>query len=105
MTAAEKSAVKEVTDALRVHEEGHIRITQDLVKKQKLFSAPVIASSGKEAESKFEELVEAHVNKTLKKSFKKVSQEYDRVTRHGQSQSKGPEHGFPGGKDVVLRCP
>lgn len=103
MTDAEKAALKDAMDALRVHEEGHIKVAEDYARE---ISGSVSAdgSTYKEAVKNLRDKIQDSL-KEVKAELDKRGFQYDQVTEHGLKQSQGPSKGFPGGKDVYLKCP
>lgn len=101
MTDAEKQALKEVMDALLVHEQGHISIVKrELEKLSGKTSAE--GSTIKEALKKLKEEIS---NDKIREKVTEVNRKYDIATDHGRKQSQGSKHGYPGGNDAVFKCP
>ncbi|MBV8886598.1 MAG: DUF922 domain-containing protein [Chroococcidiopsidaceae cyanobacterium CP_BM_RX_35] len=103
MTGAEKEALKDAMDALRVHEEGHIQVAEDFAKS---ISGPVSATgrTSKEAARNLEAKIKNSFE-DIKAKLDERGDEYDLATDHGRKQSEGPAKGFPGGKNVLFACP
>jgi hypothetical protein len=116
MTAKEKKAIRAVDKALQIHEEGHITVAQNFLTEStpKLFNESATFTGSlttqQQCQAACDQLqlnLKAYVLKNIEGSsiYKKRVAKYDKVTRHGLTQSKGPANGLPGGKDVVLKCP
>jgi hypothetical protein len=105
MTPAEKAALQEYMDALLAHEQGHIEVAERFAKDFSQ-SSKVSATGATPAQAKAN--LEAKLMQDLTKrrqELEKDEKTYDDKTEHGGKQSKGPEWGYPGGKDVGLDCP
>lgn len=103
MTAGDRAAVKDFTDALQVHETGHMEIATEFAES---ISGPKTAVGLTESEAianlqrrLHDEALEAQPE------FDRRRIEYDDVTEHGVKQSQGSGAGYPGGKNVYLQCP
>jgi predicted secreted Zn-dependent protease len=87
-----------------VHEEGHIKVAESVAKQSSRTVKSDAMASPQAARTNLQEKLETHLNEVNKELDDRTTR-YDEVTDHGRKQSQGPEHGFPGGKDVVLNCP
>lgn len=101
MTAAEKAAVQRALNALRAHEEGHIRVAETYASELSANGGEKLSASG---DSK--QLAKEAVQQWLKTHEQNVTAEldrrgnaYDELTQHGLQQSN------IGGQDVLLICP
>lgn len=103
MSEEDKAASKNFSDAVQVHEEGHMTVAEQVANEA---STTVEATGDTEAEAKnnLQKELNDHQVETQEKLDKRTN-EYDEATDHGRKQSKGSEKGFPGGKDVRLDCP
>jgi predicted secreted Zn-dependent protease len=105
MTSVEKTALQDYMDALLVHEQGHIEVAERFAKdfsQSKTISTNGATPARAEADLKKQALDE--LNKR-RQELEQDEKNYDEKTEHGGQQSKGPEWGYPSGKDVVLECP
>jgi hypothetical protein len=110
MTPAEQQAVRDFLDALQYHENGHIIVAETVVKD---FNSPFAGDLVSEPSPTPQDAI-----KDLRDKLKKLGSgaqaeqdrlaaddgEYDMVTDHGRQQREAPPK-FPGGPNVVLRCP
>jgi hypothetical protein len=97
MTAGQRRALQQTLADLSVHEHGHLTIATRYLRSQ---TDTFNAGGMQEAKAKLSALVNERTN-----ALNKREREYDKVTAHGAYQSSGPAQGFPGGNDVVWRCP
>jgi hypothetical protein len=104
MSKVDKADAKQFNHAHRVHEEGHIKVAESVAKQSSRTVKSDAMASPQAARTNLQEKLETHLNEVNKELDDRTTR-YDEVTDHGRKQSQGPEHGFPGGKDVVLNCP
>jgi hypothetical protein len=97
MTTEERDALPVTLHNLTVHEHGHLEIATQYVETHRTGS--VRARTSAQADRLMEQRKQEHMAKLQRKENK-----YDAVTHHGETQTKGPEHGFPGGDNAVLTC-
>lgn len=103
MTDAERAELKRFTDAIKGHEDGHVKVTKDFGKK----ISNTLSAIGTTEDDAMSNL-QTQLEKYQKESGEKLDDQsklYDEKTDHGAKQSLGPQFGFPGGKDAVLTCP
>jgi hypothetical protein len=103
MTESEKEALKAFVDALRVHEEGHMKVAEEYGKE---ISGTQVGTGSTRSEAQKD--LNNQLRKYQKRAQKELDrrrQDYDDKTKNGRKQSEGPQHGYPGGKDVRLNCP
>jgi uncharacterized protein DUF922 len=98
MTTNEQRALAETLAALSAHEHGHLQLVTRYIRAHptERFDATTTA----QAQDEIQRRLDAYENEVQHEQ-----DEYDAVTDHGIHQSLGPQHGFPGGNDTVLRCP
>lgn len=97
MTAAEQKAVKDFTDALQAHEDGHIKVAEEFYQQAgKTIEAE--GDSEEDAVARLKESVSKFHDDVQKDSDDKTAQ-YDKNTDHGRKQEA------VGGKNTVLECP
>ena len=103
MTDAEKAEIKQFVDALKVHEDGHVKVATDFGKK---VSNTQSAKGATEADaiSNLQKQLDIYLDESSTELDKRTKR-YDEVTDHGAKQSLGPQFGLPGGKNAVLTCP
>ena len=86
MTAVQRLHVSEVFALLRSHEQGHVTIAEGFAKQ--LPEVKAVTNLNAAA-------------KPYRDQLERKEEQYDAVTTHGLTQSKGPSAGFPGGEDVL----
>lgn len=118
MTTNDTDALKVSLRNLIVHEIGHIYIAEFVAHNsdERIYAPP--APSKKEAEENLktvltgqdarmrkqrQEIYDNAVNR-LDATVKKEQSDYDKITNHGNEQSKGPSKNYPGGNNVVFNC-
>jgi hypothetical protein len=99
MTNEEKDALATMLANNSVHEHGHLTVAADYIRLQptEQFSS---AGTTAQAQRKMNQLTRKY-----KSALDAKEKQYDTVTEHGKYQTRGPLYGFPGGDDVVLKCP
>ena len=103
MTDAEKAELKTFLDAIKGHEDGHVKVAKDFGKKiSNTHSA--IGATEKDAMSNLQKQLEKYQKESGKKLDDRTKL-YDEKTDHGATRSLGPQFGFPGGNDAVLTGP
>lgn len=85
MTDVQQQRMREVLALVHNHEKGHVTVAEEFIKKL--------------PEMRVKDWVKAENEET--KDLDDPERQYDAVTHHGATQSKGPSEGFPGGDDVV----
>lgn len=103
MTPADTAALKDFTDAIKVHEQGHMQVADDFGKS----ISGTQKGTGTSAEDATKDL-KTQLDKYVEKSqtdLDKRTKDYDDATTHGATQDAGPAKGFPGGKNAFLQCP
>lgn len=91
-------------DDLYTHEEGHIKIHEDIITELKNAHSEITFTSDigkKEAVEGLYQKTKDIILKYNKKHTDKMN-EYDKITNHGNTQVEGPAHNFPGGNNLNL---
>jgi Bacterial protein of unknown function (DUF922) len=97
MTARERKALRTFLARLLVHEEGHRALALSIARKYRLYT--YYASEDDAVDAFNARLAE------LQRELDSREHDYDTWTRHRALQSRGPKHGFPGGKDTDFNRP
>jgi hypothetical protein len=110
MTDAEKKAVQNFHEAVRIHEVGHITVAEMIVRDPYGSHAGEVKSDPASTRDSAIVNLQRKVDDLQSSAQAAIDQvagdggEYDTATDHGRRQSHGPPK-FPGGPDIKLSCP
>jgi hypothetical protein len=97
MTEAEKAIVKNLAAAAQAHENGHIKVAEEVYKE----ASTTINGEGEREQDAFADL-EARIQEHRDQTQEKVdaaTEQYDAETNHGRNQAA------VGGQNIDLQCP
>ena len=104
MSHSDSQSLRDFVRNLRVHEEGHMSVAEDIAR---IYSGKIVQFSRSIGGALDNLRLERDKNyNDASAALIRADADYDAVTGHGVNQEMGPKHSppYPGGDNVILRC-